>query len=153
MSTLELKLPPPALALCIAFFMWWSSFFVGPINVPLAYRLGLALAIATIGTCIDVVAKLAFVRLNTSVNPLRPETASVLASGGLYRFTRNPMYFGRALQLLGWATYLCNGIALGLVLFFVAYITRFQILPEERALSVRFGKEFAAYRMHVPRWV
>jgi protein-S-isoprenylcysteine O-methyltransferase Ste14 len=153
MRAFELKIPPPVLALGLAFLMWWSSSFVASLNVPLAYRVGIALVIGAIGTGIDVAAKIAFSRCNTTVNPVRPNAASVLVSGGLYRFTRNPMYLGRSLQLVAWAIYLCNGVAPMLVLFFVVYLTRFQILPEERALTARFGDAYITYQLQVPRWV
>jgi protein-S-isoprenylcysteine O-methyltransferase Ste14 len=35
----------------------------------------------------------------------------------------------------------------------VAYITRFQILPEERVLAAKFGDEFVAYKRRVRRWI
>jgi protein-S-isoprenylcysteine O-methyltransferase Ste14 len=33
------------------------------------------------------------------------------------------------------------------------YLTRFQIVPEERALSAKFGEQFDAYRQRVRRWL
>lgn len=55
--------------------------------------------------------------------------------------------------LLAWALYLANWAALLGVALFMAYITRFQIIPEERALQRIFGKEYEAYRRSVRRWV
>lgn len=63
------------------------------------------------------------------------------------------MYLGQALVLLGAMLYLQDLRALLAVPLFVVYITRFQILPEERVLSARFPGEFAAFCRRVPRWL
>jgi protein-S-isoprenylcysteine O-methyltransferase Ste14 len=63
------------------------------------------------------------------------------------------MYLGLLLLLLAWAVFLSNPLALLLVPVFVLYINRFQIEPEERALSSLFGGEYAAYRKRVRRWL
>jgi protein-S-isoprenylcysteine O-methyltransferase Ste14 len=83
----------------------------------------------------------------------QPAAASSLVTGGIYRWTRNPMYLGMALALAGWGLYLGNFGALALVGLFVMYIDRYQIDPEERALTARFGDAFAAYRRRVRRWL
>ena len=86
------------------------------------------------------------------MNALEPERASSLVVEGVYGRTRNPMYLGLALTLVGWAVYLAAPWALIGPALFVALITRIQIVPEERALSEKFGSEFAAYRQAVRRW-
>jgi protein-S-isoprenylcysteine O-methyltransferase Ste14 len=63
------------------------------------------------------------------------------------------MYLGFLLALAGWAAYLANAGAALLLPVFVAYLTRFQIIPEERALSAKFGAAFAAYASGVRRWL
>ena len=63
------------------------------------------------------------------------------------------MYLGMTLVLLGWGTFLSNILSLAFVAIFVAYIDRFQIVPEERALSAIFGAEYASYRAKVRRWL
>jgi len=87
------------------------------------------------------------------VNPLKPDSASALVVAGIYRWTRNPMYLGMATVLAAWGLYLANIGALAGVALFVAYMNRFQIAPEERALEARFGADFAAYRGRVRRWL
>lgn len=72
---------------------------------------------------------------------------------GPYRFTRNPMYLGMVLILLAWCLWLGNAAALLALAAFVGYITRFQIVPEERALAGRFGAAYEDYRRRVRRWV
>lgn len=63
------------------------------------------------------------------------------------------MYLGMALLLLGWALFLREPLALLLVPAFVLYLTRFQIVPEERALLQKFGAPYAAYLRSVRRWL
>ena len=63
------------------------------------------------------------------------------------------MYLGLTLLLTGWAIYLGAWLALVGPVVFVAYMTRFQIVPEERAMSAKFGEAYEAYRRGVRRWV
>ena len=79
--------------------------------------------------------------------------ASSLVATGVFRFTRNPMYLGLFLVLAGWAAHLANAAALAGPLLFALYVTRFQILPEERALATKFGPEFDAYKLRTRRWI
>jgi len=86
-------------------------------------------------------------------SPLEPEAATSLVTGGIYRYTRNPMYVGFAALLLGWAVYLAvPWVLLGPVAF-ILFITRFQIIPEERALSSKFGRQYGEYQERVRRWL
>lgn len=63
------------------------------------------------------------------------------------------MYLGLALGLVAWVMYLENAGALLLIPAFVAYMTEFQIKPEERALLRKFGFEYADYMATVRRWL
>jgi len=72
---------------------------------------------------------------------------------GLYRHTRNPMYLGVLLVILGWALLFR---ALGLVLYALAVGTCFHLfvrLYEERRLRAEFGSQYEAYQSKVPRWL
>lgn len=153
LHALELKIPPPLVALCIALAMWLTSRIVGPIDVPHLLRIGAALAFLLVGLGFDVAGLVSFMRARTTVNPLRPAATSALVVSGVYRFTRNPMYLGLLLVLVAWATFLANGVAYLLAPLFVLYIGRFQIVPEERMLADKFGADFAAYRARVHRWL
>jgi protein-S-isoprenylcysteine O-methyltransferase Ste14 len=63
------------------------------------------------------------------------------------------MYVGLTAELLGWAVWLSNPwVFLGPVAFML-YITRFQIIPEERAMSLKFGRDYDEYRKRVRRWL
>lgn len=63
------------------------------------------------------------------------------------------MYVGLTIGLVAWAIYLENAGALLAIPLFVAYLTEFQIKPEERALLSKFGPEYADYMASVRRWL
>lgn len=152
-SALELKVPPIALVLLVGAAMWLASFVAPSLTVSLPYERAIAFTLAVIGLSVVLLGAVAFRRARTTLNPIKPETASALVTTGIYRFTRNPMYLGFALVLLAWAILLGNALAFILLPTFVLYMNRFQIMPEERILSGLFGAKFVAYKRNVRRWV
>jgi protein-S-isoprenylcysteine O-methyltransferase Ste14 len=153
MQALELKIPPPVVALLMAAAMWGIRQTTPPVDIPMVVRAGIASAFAVAGIGIALWGVIAFRRARTTVNPLKPESASSLVTSGVYRFTRNPMYVGMGLVLIAWAFLLSSAMALLGPVVFVLYMNRFQIEPEERALAIRFGDAFLNYRATVRRWL
>jgi len=153
MHALELKVPPPVVTLLIAAAMWVIAMIGAPLEIPHFLRHVVAATIALTGACISLAGVVSFRRAKTTVNPLKPETASSLVTAGIYRFTRNPMYVGLLFVLLGWAVFLSSAGALLGPLAFVLYINRFQIAPEERVLATLFGATYAEYKATVRRWL
>ena len=153
MSSLELKVPPPAVALLFGFLMWLVTSLVASIEVPLGARVAVALLFASIGLVFGVSAMVSFSREKTTMNPTKPAASSSLVITGPFRFTRNPMYLSLLLYLLAWAVYLSNFVAVLFLPVFVLYINQFQIKPEERVLFSLFGPEYAAYKERVRRWL
>jgi protein-S-isoprenylcysteine O-methyltransferase Ste14 len=153
MRSLELRIPPPLVALFIGSAMWGVA-SLGPSQLlPQFIRHLVAGVVAAAGVAVNVTGMVTFGRAGTTLNPMKPETASSLVSTGIFAVTRNPMYLGALIVLLAWAIYLSSMWAfLGLVAF-VLYITRFQIIPEERALAAVFGSTFSEYKKRVPRWL
>jgi protein-S-isoprenylcysteine O-methyltransferase Ste14 len=148
-----LKIPPPVMAVSIVLLTWATSRILPPLWPPADWATYLALILAALGTIIDMSAKRLFLRARTTVNPLVPEAATSMVRAGVYRWSRNPMYVGRALQLLAIAIYLASWVGLIGVAFFVVYLDRFQIRAEERALAARFPDEYLAYKAATRRWV
>ena len=153
MQSLELKVPPPVAALLVGFLMWLISRLAPSIDVPALARLWFAPAIAIIGVAFSASGAIAFTRAKTTTNPMKPQAASSLVACGPYKITRNPMYVGLTLILAAWAIFLWSGWALVGPLIFAAYIHRFQIAPEERALLALFGAEYSEYQGRVRRWL
>lgn len=152
MRWLETLIPPPAVALAMVFLMWLVAPPAAQMVASPLLRLTLALVVALAGGAIAAAGIRSFRCAGTTLNPHRPDKASALVTGGIWRVTRNPMYLGLALVLAGVAVWLWWWPALAGPLAFAAYITRFQIQPEERALAARFGAEYEAYRQRVRRW-
>lgn len=153
MKALELKIPPAVLVLLYGVAMWLASDYLPTLAVELPYREALTSAFVIAGGWFGVSGILAFRKARTTVNPEKPDTASVLVTNGVYRVSRNPMYFGLLLALLGWATYLSNILPFIGLPMFVAYMNRFQIHPEEQALSARFGAKYHDFLRSVRRWI
>jgi protein-S-isoprenylcysteine O-methyltransferase Ste14 len=153
MQTLEHKIPPPAVTLLLAVMMWLLSESVPSLVFAIPWRTTLALLCFLTGLAIALAGLLEFLRAKTTVNPLTPEAASAIVTSGIYRYSRNPMYVGLLLALIGWAVRLSHLLAFALLPFFVLYMNRFQIEPEERALSAKFGGQFRDYARSVRRWV
>ena len=154
MSVLELKIPPPLVAIAVAGGMYAAASLLSPLlSLPPGLRVGAALALAGVGASFDLAGLLAFRKAKTTVNPLTPNKSATVVTTGVYKLTRNPMYLGLALMLLALAVYLASPWALLGPLVFAAYITRFQIVPEERILTARFGTAYSAYCAQVRRWL
>lgn len=153
MQFLELKVPPVPLAAVFAAAMFGLSLLAPGASVVFAGHTFIAIALALIGVAIAIAGILAFRAHSTTVNPLTPNASSVVVSSGVYSLSRNPMYLGFLLALAGWSVYLSNVLAALLLPAFVAYLIRFQIKPEERALLIKFGPSFAKYMAAVGRWL
>ncbi len=153
MNSLELKIPPPVVAVTIAALMWGLSRITPALVFGAELRGTCAIMIAAIGLAFDIAGVCAFWRAKTTINPMKPGSSARLVNSGIYRVTRNPMYVGLCLVLTAWAVYLWNVWTLPGPALFVLYINRFQIVPEERALAALFGAEFSAYKARVRRWL
>jgi protein-S-isoprenylcysteine O-methyltransferase Ste14 len=107
----------------------------------------------SIGVTFCVAGVVSFKIAKTTVNPSKPDQASELVTSGVYRISRNPMYVGFAFILLGWGVWLTSMLAILTIVGFVTYLTQFQIIPEERALTTLFGQQFTDYKAKVRRWL
>ena len=153
MRSLELRIPPPLVALLVAGAMWGLAAVAPRLDMPAFPRHAAATAIALAGLACSLAGIAVFRRAHTTVNPMRPQTSSSLVVSGIYRVTRNPMYLGLVCVLVAWAGLLSSAWALLGPVAFVLYMNRFQIAPEERALAALFGADYAAYRASVRRWL
>ncbi|MER1941606.1 isoprenylcysteine carboxylmethyltransferase family protein [Castellaniella sp. FW104-16D08] len=153
MKRLELLIPPPLVMLLVGLIMWLLAQIFPSLAAAWLSDTLMAIVLAFLGLVIALAGVATFKRARTTIDPKRPTDASALVSSGIYRFSRNPMYLGVLLVLAGWAVYLGNLLSVLGLLVFVAYITRFQIIPEERLLHEKFGAAFLAYKDKVRRWI
>jgi len=89
----------------------------------------------------------------TTANPVDLSKSSRLVTDGIFRVSRNPMYLGLSLLLIGWALWLGNATPWFIPPLFAILITRVQIIPEEQALGRLFGEQYFAYRRRAARWL
>ena len=150
---MELKVPPPIYLALFVLLIWFFEGMTSFLTWENMLFSGLGILLMTAGLLFDGWSFMGFVKSKTTVNPLKPESANKLVTDRLYRFTRNPMYLGMALILAGWALYLGSLISLVFLPIFIKVLTKFQILPEERALESLFGDEFLRYKSQVGRWL
>lgn len=153
MQRLELKVPPLALVLLAGGLMWWIAWAAPAFEFAFPARRICAVGAIVIGLAIAGMGVFSFRRAKTTVNPMKPDSSSALVVSGIYRLTRNPMYLGFLWILLGWGIFLSNVPAFLVLPGFVLYMDRFQIEPEERALTRLFGQAFVMYRIQVRRWI
>ena len=153
MSSLELRVPPPAVAVVVAILMWLAAQLFPALDFQLPAGGILAVALVVSGVLIGITAFVQFRRAGTTPDPRTPQDTAKLVVNGVYRFSRNPMYLGDVLILAGWTLWLANALAFVGPPLFIAYIDRFQILPEESALAARFGAAYAEYCRTVRRWL
>jgi protein-S-isoprenylcysteine O-methyltransferase Ste14 len=77
---------------------------------------------------------------------------SYLLKGGLYAYSRHPMYLSELILLFGWIVFYGN---IALVIAFVIWFLFFNyyVMPqEERILEAHFGEAYRDYKKKVPRW-
>jgi len=153
MRWLENRIPPPVIGIVVALLMWLLARWLPIVRFALPSPVLVGLAVASVGAVISTAGAREFRRVKTTVNPLHPERASSVVTTGIFRLTRNPMYVGIALVLVGFFLAFGGLSAVAGLPAFIGYITRFQIIPEERILEAKFGGEYAAYRARVRRWL
>ena len=153
MRILEIKVPPPIVMLAMGVLAWFAARYLPTPWLQFLPNRAIAAALAIAGLVLNVYPKLLFGRAGTTINPLKPDSTTHLVTSGIYRYTRNPMYLGQSLILLGWTVYLHSFAGLLAVPAFILYISHFQIRPEERVLAARFPEEYAAFCRQSRRWV
>jgi protein-S-isoprenylcysteine O-methyltransferase Ste14 len=106
---------------------------------------------AVLGTWMAAKSAQAFRRRETGLLPF--DEATALVTDGFFRFTRNPMYLGMVLALLGLSLLFGCWPTLLPVAGFALIIHYVFILREERFMEEAFGDEYVAYTQRVRRWL
>lgn len=152
MVILELKIYPLLVLVCCAVINCIMNYFFPAVHFStVLYFMWPGLLLC--GLALPFVGAWQFKQAQTTMRPDDPTKTSILVTGGIYRFTRNPMYLGFALILLAQSCYLTNLYTSLGTLIFVVYIHRLQIMPEQRMLLAHFGKEYIDYMQRVRPWI
>ena len=145
------KIPPPVVTLFFGLCIYSSQEYFPEYNLKfltiisyISYFTGLSILILAVSL---------FKKQNTTVNPIKIENASFLVTSGIFEYSRNPMYLGMVLILLGLALMfnLIGGTLF--TLLFTIYITKFQIRPEEEVMERLFREDFLRYKQNVRMWL
>lgn len=142
---------PPVVALLFIVIAYFLGRFVPlPFSAPAILRY-VGLALTFVGFLLGVGAFLEFRKANTTLDP--HSSAKQLVTSGIYRFTRNPIYLGFLLMVIGLP--LNSGLYWGIVLapFYVFMMNRLIIQHEEAYLGRKFGKSYSSYTSRVRRWL
>lgn len=154
MSRFETRVPP---------FIWWAwgaliIFYISQlVNDELLDGLWariVALVLLFVGFGFTFSAIASFRSAKTTSDPRDITRAEHLVIDGVYKYTRNPMYLGLLIVLVGWGFW--TGTLIGAFagpIFFIAIMTRLQIGPEERFLAEKFGDEYAEFAERTRRWI
>lgn len=144
----DIDIPPSWLVLHIG--AAWVLSLVSP-SVFGAWGVVLGPGLVGLGALVLGAAALQMVRSRTTVIPRR--TPSALVTGGMFAWSRNPIYLADAVILSGAILWLDAVLALPLVASFVWLIqTRF-IRDEEARLTEAFGPEFDLWASRTRRWL
>ena len=147
------RIPPPLWMLIFALAMWALARYWPLASILPNEWLWLGWCVIAIAPIAPIVANIQFRRAQTTANPFKPETATALVTSGVFSWTRNPMYLGLFILLLGWAIKLGALSSLIAALLFVPLIYMVQIRAEEYALRAHFGADYERYCQQVNRWL
>ncbi len=150
---LETRIPPPVYGLMMAMLIWGLAKLWPSLQLLPSPHGWFGIVLIVIGVSVDLTALWQFFSHKTTPNPWSPERAETLVIFGLYRYSRNPMYLGLLLSLTGWALYLGSLAGFVCLPVFVILMNWMQILPEERALTEKFGAPYLNYLQRVRRWL
>ncbi len=144
---------PPIITIGAIIFGWWLQRYM-----PLDWTSGLSSAISPLGVLMvilalsmDVWAFVTFKQMKTTIMPNK--AATHLATNGPFRWSRNPIYVGNIVLILGFAVIFGNvWMIITAVLAFFA-IGELAIKREEEHLEAQFGGEWKEYTSRVRRWL
>lgn len=149
------QLLPPQLVALLVIAMGMASWLV-PLAGPAtgsARIVGLVVGSVTAagGAALTLTGARRFDAIGTNIKTF--DDPDVLVTAGPFRFTRNPMYLGFTLLLMGIALLVGTAVAAVGPVAFIAAADRWYIPFEEARMDERFGPDYAAYRRRVPRWI
>ena len=150
---MKLKIPPVIQFVVAALLIWLTAHSFPTFTFEFTGQRVATFIIAFAGLYLGGEAIGSFIKSKTTVDPMHPEKASAIVDSGVYRFTRNPMYFGLALLLSAFAIRLGQPLNIFIIAGFIWYMTEMQIKPVEKFLREKFGESYEAYCRKVRRWI
>jgi protein-S-isoprenylcysteine O-methyltransferase Ste14 len=142
--------PPVVTLLFIVIAYFLGRFVPLPVAAPVGLRY-LGLALTGLGFLLGIGAFLEFRKSRTTLDP--HGSSKQVVTSGIYRFTRNPIYLGFLLMVIGLP--LNSGLYWGIVVapFYILLMNHLVIKHEEAYLEKKFGKAYTGYTSRVRRWL
>ncbi|HHF3031140.1 TPA: isoprenylcysteine carboxylmethyltransferase family protein [Vibrio diabolicus] len=153
MRKLELKVPPVAVFLLAILLMYGLTVLVPSLNISVPFVEVVVGGLTLLSGYMGIAGVYEFHKVKTTVNPVKPDTASSVVRTGVFSFSRNPMYMALLLLIIAIGLWWQHLSVVLCSVVFVSYMNRFQIKPEERILERLFGEEYVDYKNHVRRWI
>jgi len=145
------KIPPPIVTLISGLAIYFSrNLFPNHTGLTLDV---FSILLLLFGIIIIRTAFVSFKKHQTTINPLNLTKTSSLVNTGIFKYTRNPMYLGMVLILLSIALKFNLYGGLIVILLFFSFITKFQIIPEEKAMESLFEQKYKKYKKTTRRWL
>ena len=145
------KIPPPLLVIILTSLVYFSSTKLELIYLP--YRQIISTLILIIGLIVIISPVVNFIKLKTTVNPVKFENVNRLVTTGVYKYSRNPMYLGMIMIIISTTVYYLNFVSVFSPLIFYIWINKFQISREEIFLEDKFGDDYLKYKSKTRRWI
>ncbi|HEY4518494.1 MAG TPA: isoprenylcysteine carboxylmethyltransferase family protein [Candidatus Paceibacterota bacterium] len=149
-KTLMMSLGVFVAAFIVALLVTRADVLLGLANYKSTWSLAGGVVILLIGLFFRLWASYTFYSNDLKVLALKPQ--SKIVQSGPYRYTRNPLYVGIILILLGWTLILGSKAGLVAVVLSVILFHLDLTLSGEKELENKFGEEYRQYKLKVPRW-
>jgi len=145
------KIFPPAYLLIFILFQTALHYSL-PIARLISYPDTLWGLLPTVGSFLLVLyARFVFHRRDTTIKPF--EKSNQLITNGIYRISRNPIYLGMVIFLVGSAMLFGTASPWIVIPVYPWLISRIFIRVEESMLEEGFGGEYRQYKSQVRRWI
>jgi len=150
---LELKVIPPMQFIISSGLMVSLAICFPQYHFELQSSLPIVILLILVASSIGIFALYGFHKHQTTFHPHTPEKTSTVVDTGVFAYSRNPMYISLAIILIALGVYLQNYSCFIIIPLFIWYITRFQIIPEEKMLNKIFPNDYQTYCQKVRRWM
>lgn len=147
----KMRIKPPHIALLLLLLSWLASYSFPELNIIKDSYRNIGILVFFLGFALLFWSFYLFKKNKTPIIPGQKPTFVV--AEGPYTFTRNPMYLGVTIALLGFAMYFGNLLSfISPIIFFMA--VNFVYVPrEEKLMESLFGKKYLEYKKKVRRWI
>ena len=146
-----MRIKPPHIAFTLLLLSWLLDYFFPQFRFVYGSFRYIGLIIFVTGLSITFFSFYLFKKNKTPILPGQKPTFMVAV--GPYKFTRNPMYLGVTLALLGISIYIGNLLSLFSPLIFFIAMNLVYIPFEEKLMKNLFGKKYLEYKNKVRRWI